>query len=174
MSAPPTRRVIFEHAILRAVGSPVQTSEGAREYIRLEISDWVNIVGITADARVILVRQHRHGIDAETLEIPGGCVDPGEAPADAAARELLEETGYGDGAWRSLGWVWSNPAIQNNRTHLFLASGLRLLGPPQLGPGEADLRVELRPVGEVPELLRSGEVNHSLAVVALQRWLLGG
>jgi ADP-ribose pyrophosphatase len=174
VSGPKDRRVIFEHPILRAVGSPVRTSEGVREYIRLEISDWVNVVGITADARVILVRQHRHGIDAETLEIPGGCVDPGEAPEAAAARELLEETGYGEGAWRSLGWVWSNPAIQNNRTHLFLAEGLRRLGAPQLGPGEADLTVELRPTGEVAELLRSGEVNHSLAVVALQRWLLGG
>ena len=174
MSAQTTRRVIFEHPILRAVGSPVQTSEGVREYIRLEISDWVNIVGITEDGHVILVRQHRHGIDAETLEIPGGCVDPGEAPADAAARELREETGYGDGVWRSLGWVWSNPAIQNNRTHLFLAEGLRPIGAPQLGPGEADLKVELRPAADVAGLLRSGEVNHSLAVVALQRWLLGG
>ena len=174
MSAPPARRVIFEHAILRVVGSPVETSEGVREYLRLEIPDWVNVVGVTQDAELILVRQRRHGIDAETLEIPGGCVDPGESPAAAAARELLEETGYGEGVWRSLGWVWSNPAIQNNRTHLFLAEGLRRLGPPQLGPGEADLKVELRPVGEVAELLRSGAVNHSLAVVALQRWLLGG
>jgi ADP-ribose pyrophosphatase len=174
VSAPAARRVIFEHPILRAVGSPVQTAEGPREYIRLEISDWVNIVALTVDAQVVLVRQHRHGIDAETLEIPGGCVDPGEAPATAAARELGEETGYGDGAWRSLGWVWSNPAIQDNRTHLFLAEGLRLLGPPQLGPGEADLRVELHPATSVAELLRSGAVRHSLAVVALQRWLLGG
>jgi 8-oxo-dGTP pyrophosphatase MutT (NUDIX family) len=123
VSAPPARRVIFEHAILRVVGSPVETSEGVREYLRLEIPDWVNVVGVTQDAELILVRQRRHGIDAETLEIPGGCVDPGESPAAAAARELLEETGYGEGVWRSLGWVWSNPAIQNNRTHLFSGRG---------------------------------------------------
>ncbi|MCB9765280.1 MAG: NUDIX hydrolase [Alphaproteobacteria bacterium] len=134
--------------------------------------DWVNVVALTEDDRLVLVRQHRFGIDQETLEIPGGCVDPGETPAEAAVRELREETGYGGGALAPMGVVWSNPAIQDNRTWLFAMRGARRLGAPELGPGEQDLRVELRPRAALPGMLERGAIDHALAVVALQRFLL--
>lgn len=166
-------RTLFEHRILSVVGFPVQTSAGARDYVRLCMSDWVNAVAITAEGAVVLVRQHRWGIDAPTLEVPGGEVDAGEDPARAARRELLEETGYAGGALRSMGWVWSNPAIQDNRTWMFHIAGVSAVAEPVRGPGEEDLEVVAVPQGEIPRMLAEGAINHALAVVSLQRYLLG-
>lgn len=167
-------RTLYEHRILKLLGFTVARADWSREYVRLSMPDWVNIVAITRGAEVVLVRQHRFGIDAPTLEIPGGCVDAGEDPAVAAERELREETGYAGGVWRSLGWVWSNPAIQDNRTFLFAVDGVERVGEPELGQGEEDLEVVLQPAASLPALLRDGVINHALAVVALQRVLLEG
>src|SRR5438309_280907 len=78
----------------------------------LQTVDWCNVVPITTDDRIVLVRLHRFGTDRTSLEIPGGLVDPGESPLSAAGRELLEETGYQAGEIVSLGSVLANPALQ--------------------------------------------------------------
>lgn len=163
---------LFEHPILVVEGFDVRTRSGSAEYIRIRTPDWVNVVAITADDHLVLVRQHRWGIDASTLEIPGGVVDPGEDAAQAALRELREETGYDAPTLTPLGWVWSNPAIQSNRTWMFLARGAWRAGPPRPDEGE-EIAVELHPLSAVPNLLFRGEIRHALAVVALQRVLLG-
>lgn len=165
--------VLLQHPLFRLEGWSVPTPRGPVQLVRMRSVDWVNCVPITEDGQVVLVRQHRVGIGAETLEIPGGMADPGEDPRVAAARELREETGYTGGTWESLGWVWSNPAIQDNRTWLYVARGVRLTGPRDLDPTER-IQVELAPVSSIPELLASGTIAHSLAVVSLQRWLLRG
>lgn len=166
-------RLLYQHPILRLESFPVMTSAGEREYVRLRFADWVNVLPITADGQALLVRQHRWGIEASSLEVPGGAVDPGEDPGVAAARELREETGYGGGALRSLGWVWANPAIQDNRTWLFVAEGVSLEGEPDRGAGEEDLTVERVPVADLRRLLADGTLSHALAVVTVQRFLLG-
>lgn len=166
-------RTLLEHRVLRVVSFPVQTSAGERDYVRLCMTDWVNTVAVTAAGEIVLVSQHRWGIDAPTLEVPGGTVDPGEDPAVAARRELLEETGYAGGALRPLGWVWSNPALQDNRTWMFCIEGVAAVAEPERGPGEEDLEVELVPRGEIRRMLSEGHINHALAVVSLQRFLLG-
>ena len=79
------------------------------DYWRLETADWVNIIPITRRGELVLVRQERHGIGANTLEIPGGLVDLGEAPAAAALRELREETGYQGATAEPLGWLYPKP-----------------------------------------------------------------
>ncbi len=165
-------RTLLRHNILSVEGFPVQTSAGVAEYVRLRCNDWVNVVAITEDDQLVLVRQHRWGIDASTLEIPGGAVDPGEDPALAALRELAEESGYGGGVCASLGWVWANPAIQDNRTWMFLVEGATWQGAPERGPGEEDMEVVLVPASEIRALLEGEVVTHALAVVALQRVLL--
>lgn len=163
-------RTLFRHPLVHAVGFPVQTATGEAEYLRLELADWVNVVAVTEDRQLVLVRQHRWGVQASSLEVPGGGIDPNERPEDAARRELREETGYGGGTLRSLGWTWPNPALQNNRIHLFAIEGCRLLGPPELDPGEQDLTVELHPVERVKALVAEGAVRHSLVVLALGLW----
>ena len=82
----------------------------AHAVCRISSPDWANIVALTADNQVVLVNQYRHGIDAASLEIPGGIGDPGEDALEGAKRELLEETGYGGGQWERLGRVSANPA----------------------------------------------------------------
>ncbi len=93
------------------------------DYYVLEYPTWVNAVAITEDEEVILIRQYRHAAAEVLLEIPGGCVDPGEEPAEAIKRELLEETGYAFKDMVYMGAVYANPSTAGNMTHSYLLSG---------------------------------------------------
>jgi len=137
----------------------------------IESNPWINVVAVTPADEVVLVRQFRHGIQARSLEIPGGLVDDGETPEAAAIRELLEETGYRGDALIPLGEVTSNPAILDNRTHFFLATGARRVAEPRPDDHE-DITVELAPVARIPALIESGEIHHSLSVGPLALYLL--
>ncbi len=167
---------LFEHPLVQVDTVAVHTPGGLRHHIRLHMGDWVNVLAITAGRQVVLVRQPRSGAGVETLEIPGGGVDPGEDPATAALRELREETGFTAPAGVepvSLGWVWSNPAIQTNRTHLFLVEPVEQGAEPDPDPGE-DITVESVAASKVESLLDTGQIDHSLAVVTLERALRRG
>jgi len=143
-------------------------------FYELRFTDWVNVVALTDDDRVLLIRQFRAGTRSVTLEIPGGLVEPGEEPLAAARRELREETGYEASTWRALGAVRPNPAIQGNRCHTFLACGARRVGEPQLEAAE-DIDVEPTPLAEIPALAKSGAIDHTLVLSAfLHLWLDGG
>lgn len=168
-----TSRRVFTHPILSVETFPVQGPDRIHDYVRLTVPDWTNCVVLTSEGQLVLVRQHRYGIDKTTLEVPGGAVDDGEDPARAAAREVREETGYGEGELVPLGWVWANPAIQNNRTWLYLLQNAQHVGEQQPDPTER-IEVVLHPADQTQVLLDSGLVDHSLAVVALQRALLRG
>jgi ADP-ribose pyrophosphatase YjhB (NUDIX family) len=145
----------------------------------LRLADWVTVAAVTDDGRFVLVRQHRFGIDAATIEPAGGVIDPGEDPEASALRELVEETGYEARAIVSLGWVHPNPAMQANRCFLYLAQGAR----PALdkdgrlrGPGDpADATESTEPVlmtpAEVEAAIRDGRISHSIGVLVLERAL---
>jgi transposase len=72
----------------------IPASGGALEYFVLELADWVNVVPVTSARELVMVTQYRHATRGVTLEIPAGSVKENEVPADAARRELLEETGF--------------------------------------------------------------------------------
>ncbi len=131
----------------------------------IETGDWVNVIPVTRDQKVVMVRQYRHGLEKVTLEIPGGMVDPGDTPEGAACRELLEETGFQASEWKKIGEVSPNPAIFNNRCHTFLARNLRKSGDPSPDQTE-DIEVVLVPLSEIPQLIRAGEIDHSLVITA--------
>lgn len=136
------------------------------EFFQLSAAEWVNIVAITQDGEAVLVRQERHGTEAMSLELPGGLVDPGETPAEAALRELREETGYRGLVAEPLGFVHPNPAIQANRCHSFLALDVVLEGAQRLD-GREEIEVVRVPVRELREMVRLGEITHALVVTAL-------
>jgi ADP-ribose pyrophosphatase len=130
-------------------------------------TDWVNVVALTKEGEALLVRQFRFGIEADTLEIPGGMVDKGEEPAAAAARELEEETGYSASEVVFLGSVHPNPALQTNRCHTFLALGCKKLKrPPGQDAGE-DIEVVLVKASSLQRLIREGTITHALVVNAV-------
>jgi len=144
-----------------------------RDFYVVTAPDWINVIPVTDDDRVILVRQYRFGIEGSTLEIPGGMCDEGEAPADAARRELREETGYDAGELELLGSVHPNPAIQNNRCHSFLAPGVRRVGAPDPDADEAIEVVEV-PLSEIPGLIAGGKITHALVIAAFHYLGLAG
>ncbi|HEY0079385.1 MAG TPA: NUDIX hydrolase [Pyrinomonadaceae bacterium] len=135
----------------------------------LEAPDWVNIIPVTKDEQVVLIEQYRHGTEELTLEAPGGMVDEGESAHEAAARELLEETGYASDELILLGRTRPNPAIQNNWIYSFLARGAEFRQTPAFDSTE-HVAVRLVPLESIPRLVARGEITHSLVVVSFH-WL---
>lgn len=142
----------------------------AEGFYCIEAPDWINVIPLTAANEVLLVRQFRFGLDDLTLEIPGGMCDAGEAPRDAARRELLEETGHAAAEWIELGWVHPNPALQSNRCHSFLARGVVPVGPQRPDEHE-EIELVRVPLDDVPRLIGERAITHSLVVAAFH--LLG-
>lgn len=143
----------------------VEPAGAELDFVVLDSPDWVNVVPLTADGQVVLIRQYRHGIRRVTLEIPGGMVDANESPQEAAVRELREETGFVAQRVRPLGRVSPNPAIQNNFSYSFLAEGCRRVTEPQPDPFER-IEVLTRPLGEIERMIRREEICHALVINA--------
>lgn len=143
-------------------------SRGERHFYILDAPAWVNIIPLTEAGEVVMVLQYRHGISDFTLEIPGGMVDPVDPnPAEAARREMLEETGYDAKIVVPLGSVNPNPAIQPNLCYSFYAPDAHPVALPHANPdGSEETEVVLVPLTEIGNLIASGKISHALVIAA--------
>ena len=141
------------------------------DFYVIESRDWINIIPLTDDHQVVMIRQYRHGSREVTLEIPGGLVDPGDTPKKAAARELLEETGYQAKEWTQIGVVNPNPALFNNRCYTFLAQDIKKIAAPTPDQTE-DIETVFIPLEDIPELILKREIDHAMVITAFTHYLL--
>lgn len=150
----------------------VKVSKGVEQnfsYIRF--SDGVCVLALTEDQQVIVLHQYRHAVGKWEYEFPAGMIDDGEEPAEAAKRELLEETGYQADEWHSLGFFHPSPGSTSETIHLFAATKARLAGAPSLEDSE-EIDMVLMDVEEVQALIKTGEFRHGGGLAALLRYQL--
>lgn len=139
-------------------------------YYVLEYPNWVNVLAITKDKKFLMIRQYRHGTQTVNYELCGGCVDPTDAsPLHAAQRELLEETGYGNGKWTFNLKLSANPSTTNNWTYNFIAEDVEPIGTQHLDGGE-DISVHLLSVEQVLELLKQNDIIQSVHACAFWKY----
>ena len=158
------------------------------DFYVIESVDWVNVIPLTPDNEVVMVRQYRHGTQQISLEIPGGLVNPKDAPLDTARKELLEETGYQAEEITLIGAAHPQPAVLNNRHLTFLATNVQktaALDPStalrqgsgqgsgqRLDEGE-DIEVVLVPLSKIPRLIRECEITNAMVILAFHWYFMG-
>jgi 8-oxo-dGTP pyrophosphatase MutT (NUDIX family) len=125
----------------------------------------VHRVGPSGETEVLLLWRHRFITDTWGWEVPAGKVDEGETSAEAAAREVLEETGWRCGELVELTTYEPVSGVGDNRFVLFSADGAERLGEPT-DPSEAE-RVEWVPVSMLVEEIRAGRVPNGLSLTAI-------
>lgn len=166
------RKELGDYTIFRLTQQRSRSPRNGRvhSFYVLETPDWVNVIPITPEGKVVLIRQYRVGVDEVTLEIPGGMVDEEDGtPAESARRELLEETGYAAEEIMHIGRVSSNPAIMNNYTHTYLALNARRVAETNFDSTEY-IEFELADIDEVPGLIATGKITHSLVIAAFYHY----
>ena len=141
------------------------------DFFVLDTNDWVNVLALTPDDKIILVRQFRYGSKEQSLEPPGGVVERGEDPVVAGLRELQEETGYVGEEPKLLGVVRPNAAILSNRCHVILVRNAQKTAELNFDQHE-ELVTELYPVRELKEMVRRGEITHSIGLNSIMMLLL--
>ena len=130
-------------------------------YYVVELPNWANIVVVTKDDKIVLVRQYRYPVDQITLELPGGVIDKGEDPMQAAIREMQEETGYHSNEVEFLCKLAPNPAINDNTAYFYLARNAE--------PGEKknfdafeDIELCIFSKEQFLQLLRENKIQHGV------------
>ncbi len=149
----------------------VELPDGRRNpaFYVLEYADWVNVIALTEDGRMVMERQYRHGLGLTCYEMPCGVIEKGERPLEAAKRELQEETGFGDGDWSLFMVLSPNPSCNTNMVYTYLAKGVKKVSGQQFDANE-DLSVHILSKEKVFQLLKNNEIYQALMAAPLWRY----
>ena len=135
----------------------------------LEFPDWINVIAITKDGKMVMEDQYRHALGETHYELVAGVIDPGETPLEAAKRELSEETGYEGGEWSLFMTLSPNPTNHNNLSYTFLATGVEKVSGQHLDATE-DIDVYLLSQDEVRGLLAENQILQALMAAPLWKY----
>jgi ADP-ribose pyrophosphatase len=163
-----SREVFQAPPYIRVLRQRVRVSDGhvVDDYHQVKMTDFVMVVASTADGRILIERQYKHGIGCVTLVVPAGTVSPGEDPLAAAQRELLEETGYAGEDWRPVGSFVTHANYGCSKAYLFTAQQARAVAAPKSGDLEEMEILLLRPE-ELYEAIRAGHMRSLSAAAAI-------
>ena len=164
--------MVGDYRIFRLRRDHVRSPHNGREFrfYVLEAPDWINVIPLTPEGQVVLIRQYRPGTEEVSLEIPGGMVDDEDGDLAATARrELLEETGYAADEMIPIGRTAPNPAIMDNHCHTFLAQNARPIAQPKFDGAEY-IELELFDLEEISGLIAGGLKTHALVVAAFYNY----
>ncbi len=163
-------QLIYEGRAVKLRVDTVQMPSGrqtTREIV--EHVDCVAIIAIDADDNVLLVSQFRKPVEKELLEIPAGCIDPGEGVVDCVCRELREETGYLPRKVVRLGGFYSAPGYSTEYLHLYLATDLT--SSPLHAEDTESIELIRVPVGQISSLIASGTICDAKSIAGLLTFL---
>ena len=167
------QRELLRTPVVKVLSGPAvcKRSGRTRDFIQLDFPDWVNVVAVTPDNRIVLIRQFRYGSCRQEIEIPGGTIDPGEDPITAGCRELMEETGYSGEEAEIIGRVCPNPAIQGNGCFTVLVRNAVKTGMQSMDEME-DIHCFLESEAEVFQRIGNGSIDHGLVLNGLMYYQL--
>lgn len=165
---------IFSSGLFNLRSDRCQLSDGRvmPRYFVMDFPDWVNVVPVTKQGQVILVKQYRHASAEFHLELPGGSLDPRlkESIQAGARREMLEETGYDSNDIVQVASHYPNPALQSNQMHTFIAYDCKEVGAQNLDEFE-ELTLHFCSIAELESYLVTGKINHSIMMASIARAL---
>lgn len=139
-------------------------------YFVMDFPDWVNVVPVTPDNEIIMVKQYRHASKKIHLEVPGGSIDPhrNESNLEGARRELLEETGYDSDQVELVMSHYPNPALQSNQMHTYLARNCKKVQEQSLDEFE-DLELYFCSLERLEKHLKDGDIDHTIMIASIAK-----